>query len=105
MSAPFELPLAPPSRPSTTDRPVASISRERYVELARRVRLLSWLSLGAMSVEGFVAIALAWIRRHGGLVMMVRSLGRAGRKSALVIGVADDGSPVGWERDGFPDER
>jgi hypothetical protein len=28
----------------------------RYRELARRVRLLSWLSLGAMSVEGIVAI-------------------------------------------------
>ncbi|HET8754745.1 MAG TPA: cation transporter [Solirubrobacteraceae bacterium] len=53
MSAPFELPLAPRS----AARPVASISRERYGELARRVRLLSWLSLGAMSVEGVVAIA------------------------------------------------
>jgi divalent metal cation (Fe/Co/Zn/Cd) transporter len=35
---------------------VATISRERYEQLARRVRLLSWLSLGAMSVEGFVAL-------------------------------------------------
>ena len=32
------------------------VSPERYRELARRVRLLSWLSLGAMSVEGVVAI-------------------------------------------------
>jgi divalent metal cation (Fe/Co/Zn/Cd) transporter len=37
-------------------QPVATISSDRYVELARRVRLLSWLSLGAMSVEGIVAI-------------------------------------------------
>lgn len=37
-------------------RPVAAISRERYEELARRVRLLSWLSLGWMTVEGAVAI-------------------------------------------------
>src|SRR5215208_3748723 len=36
--------------------PVATISPERYRELARRVKLLSWLSLGAMSVEGVVAI-------------------------------------------------
>jgi hypothetical protein len=27
-----------------------------------------------------------------------------GKGGTLVIGVADDGSPVGWERDGFPDE-
>jgi len=46
--------LAPPA--PTADRAVAAITPERYRELARRVRLLSWLSLGAMSVEGFVAI-------------------------------------------------
>jgi divalent metal cation (Fe/Co/Zn/Cd) transporter len=34
----------------------ATIGPERYRELAARVRLLSWLSLGAMSVEGIVAI-------------------------------------------------
>jgi divalent metal cation (Fe/Co/Zn/Cd) transporter len=32
------------------------ISRERYVVLARRVRLLSWLSLAWMTVEGAVAL-------------------------------------------------
>ena len=36
--------------------PVATITTERYRELARRVKLLSWLSLAAMSVEGVVAI-------------------------------------------------
>lgn len=36
--------------------PAAAITPERYRELARRVRLLSWLSLAAMSVEGIVAI-------------------------------------------------
>ena len=51
MSASFELPVA-----VAPARPVATISRERYEVLARRVRLLSWLSLGAMSVEGVVAI-------------------------------------------------
>ena len=30
----------------------AAVSPDRYRELARRVRLLSWLSLGAMSIEG-----------------------------------------------------
>jgi len=52
MTAPFELPLAAP-----VPRPVPTISRERYHELARRLRLLSWLSLAAMSVEGVVALA------------------------------------------------
>jgi divalent metal cation (Fe/Co/Zn/Cd) transporter len=33
------------------------IGRERYARLARRVRLLSWLSLGWMTVEGAVALA------------------------------------------------
>jgi divalent metal cation (Fe/Co/Zn/Cd) transporter len=36
--------------------PVAAITPERYAELAARVRLLSWLSLAAMSVEGVVAM-------------------------------------------------
>ena len=53
MTAPIELPLAPPPAPAGQ---VAGPSRERYEQLARRARLLSWLSLGAMSVEGFVAI-------------------------------------------------
>jgi divalent metal cation (Fe/Co/Zn/Cd) transporter len=47
-----ELPLVP-----ATAAPPPAISRERYGELAARVRLLSWLSLGWMTVEGAVAIA------------------------------------------------
>ena len=55
MSSPAQLPLAlPGARPSPPA--VAAITPERYGELARRVKLLSWLSLGAMSVEGVVAI-------------------------------------------------
>ena len=54
MSAPIELPLA---ARSASERPTATITAQLYRELARRVRMLSWLSLGAMSVEGAVAIA------------------------------------------------
>jgi divalent metal cation (Fe/Co/Zn/Cd) transporter len=54
MSAPVGLPMAGVS--ATETRPVAAISRERYGQLARRAKLLSWLSLGAMSVEGIVAV-------------------------------------------------
>jgi divalent metal cation (Fe/Co/Zn/Cd) transporter len=37
-------------------RPPAAVSREGYARLARRVRVLSWLSLGWMTIEGAVAI-------------------------------------------------
>jgi divalent metal cation (Fe/Co/Zn/Cd) transporter len=53
MSAPAELPIVTAAAPA---RPVATISPERYRDLATRVKLLSWLSLGVMSVEGIVAL-------------------------------------------------
>ena len=56
MSASFELPLAAPAATPDGAGPVAAISPDRYRQLAGRVRLLSWLSLGAMSVEGVVAL-------------------------------------------------
>jgi divalent metal cation (Fe/Co/Zn/Cd) transporter len=54
--SPVELPTLQPASPPAAAPPVASISRQRYEQLARRVRLLSWLSLGWMTVEGAVAI-------------------------------------------------
>jgi divalent metal cation (Fe/Co/Zn/Cd) transporter len=57
VTPPVELPLAVPAAPPAAGaRPPATITPERYRELAGRVKLLSWLSLGAMSVEGVVAI-------------------------------------------------
>ena len=56
MSAPVELPLAAPTPVRDGARPAAPITPERYRRLAGQVRLLSWLSLGAMSVEGIVAL-------------------------------------------------
>jgi hypothetical protein len=53
MTPPVELPVQEaPARPAAAN----TISRERYAEVARKVRLLSWLSLGWMTVEGAVAI-------------------------------------------------
>jgi len=50
--SPVELPtLAAPAAPAP-----APISREGYDRLAARVRLLSWLSLGWMTIEGAVAV-------------------------------------------------
>lgn len=56
--SPVELPTLATgtTTPAPSLRPVASISRERYERLAHRVRLLSWLSLGWMTIEGAVAI-------------------------------------------------
>jgi len=62
VTPPFELPtvqVASPSAAPVLDRgrPAASITRERYGRLAGRVKLLSWLSLVWMTIEGAVAIA------------------------------------------------
>lgn len=56
--SPVELPTLPAAAgaPASAPRPVATISRERYEELARRVRFLSWLSLGVITAEGAIAI-------------------------------------------------
>ena len=52
---PVELPTLQPA-PAASAAPVALISHDRYEQLARHVRLLSWLSLGWMAIEGAVAI-------------------------------------------------
>jgi divalent metal cation (Fe/Co/Zn/Cd) transporter len=51
VSAPFELATVQVARPAAR-----GITRERYAQLAQRVKLLSWLSLAWMTVEGAVAI-------------------------------------------------
>jgi divalent metal cation (Fe/Co/Zn/Cd) transporter len=63
VSPAFELPTvqvasAPTAPAGENDRrPAPTITRERYERLAGRVKLLSWLSLAWMTVEGAVAIA------------------------------------------------
>lgn len=63
--SPVELPTLPPPLASA---PVAPVSRERYDQLAARVRLLSWLSLAWMSVEGAVAISAGLVASSVALV-------------------------------------
>jgi divalent metal cation (Fe/Co/Zn/Cd) transporter len=55
--------LTAPVRP-----PVADASPERYGELARRARLLSWLSLAWMTIEGTVAITAGVVASSVALV-------------------------------------
>jgi hypothetical protein len=63
VTPPVELPtvqVSGGSVPASTDngaRPAATITRDRYEQLAGRVKLLSWLSLVWMTIEGAVAIA------------------------------------------------
>ncbi len=85
MSAPIEIPLATTGAPRSAVQPVASISRERYRTLARRVRLLSWLSLGAMSVEGIVAIAAGIMAGSIALVGFGLDSAVEGFASAIII--------------------
>jgi divalent metal cation (Fe/Co/Zn/Cd) transporter len=66
--SPVELPTLPAKPPRQPATPVAGISRERYELLARRVRLLSWLSLGWMTVEGAVAITAGLVASSIALV-------------------------------------
>ncbi len=84
MSAPFDLPLAAPAAPAS-ERPAATITPERYRELARRVRLLSWLSLGAMSVEGIVATVAGIIAGSIALVGFGLDSAVEGFASAIII--------------------
>jgi divalent metal cation (Fe/Co/Zn/Cd) transporter len=51
-----DLPLLQITPVAVGDRPAAALTRERYAELASRVKLLSWLSLGWMTIEGAVAV-------------------------------------------------
>ena len=84
--SPVELPTVPAaSAPAEASRPVASISRERYEELARRVRLLSWLSLGWMTVEGAVAITAGIVASSIALVGFGLDSGIEGVASLIIV--------------------
>jgi divalent metal cation (Fe/Co/Zn/Cd) transporter len=85
VTAPLELPLAAPAPERGADRPVATISRERYREIARRVRLLSWLSLAAMSIEGVVAIVAGMLAGSIALVGFGLDSAVEGFASVIII--------------------
>jgi divalent metal cation (Fe/Co/Zn/Cd) transporter len=82
---PVELPTVTPAPAPAEPRPVATISRERYEELARRVRLLSWLSLGWMTVEGVVAIGAGIVASSIALVGFGLDSGIEGVASLIII--------------------
>jgi divalent metal cation (Fe/Co/Zn/Cd) transporter len=59
---------APLALPATAARPAAAVDRETYRRLATRARLLSWLSLAWMTVEGAVAITAGLVASSIALV-------------------------------------
>ena len=64
---PVELPVAAQATEATAT-PVAQITRERYGQLARRVKLLSWLSLaGAWWLDPIVGLLIAGVAVREGL--------------------------------------
>jgi divalent metal cation (Fe/Co/Zn/Cd) transporter len=77
VSVPAELPMAIPAP--------AALSATRYGELARRVRLLSWLSLGAMSLEGVVAIVAGVLAGSVALIGFGLDSGIEGFASVIII--------------------
>src|SRR3954453_14264630 len=83
MSTQVQLPVVAPQAQST--RPDATISRERYDELARKVKRLSWLSLGAMTVEGAVAITAGVIAGSIALVGFGLDSAVEGFASTIII--------------------
>ncbi len=62
-----------------------TISRERYEKLAGKVRLLSWLSLGWMTVEGVVAIAAGIVASSIALIGFGLDSGIEGIASVIII--------------------
>ena len=79
-SAPVELPLAP-ARPATP----AGLDRATVERLARRARLLSWLSLAWMTVEGAVAIAAGIVASSVALIGFGLDSAIEGFASVIII--------------------
>lgn len=77
MSAPLDLP--------TAAAPRARITPERYGELARRVKLLSWLSLVWMTIEGVVAIAAGIVASSIALIGFGLDSAIEGLASVIII--------------------
>jgi divalent metal cation (Fe/Co/Zn/Cd) transporter len=84
MSTQVELPVVG-QEVEAAPRAVATISRERYDELARKVKRLSWLSLGAMTLEGAVAITAGVIAGSIALVGFGLDSAVEGFASTIII--------------------
>jgi divalent metal cation (Fe/Co/Zn/Cd) transporter len=84
MSTQVQLPVVV-SQAESARPAAATISRERYDELARKVKRLSWLSLGAMTIEGAVAITAGVIAGSIALVGFGLDSAVEGFASTIII--------------------
>jgi divalent metal cation (Fe/Co/Zn/Cd) transporter len=84
MSTQVQLPVVV-SQVESARPAAATISRERYDELARKVKRLSWLSLGAMTIEGAVAITAGVIAGSIALVGFGLDSAVEGFASTIII--------------------
>jgi divalent metal cation (Fe/Co/Zn/Cd) transporter len=66
-------------------RPAPALTREHYERLARRVKLLSWLSLAWMTVEGAVAIAAGLVAGSVALIGFGLDSAIEGFASVIII--------------------
>lgn len=71
--------------PSTGDGSHRAISREEHRRLAARVRLLSWISLGWMTIEGGVAILAGVLAGSVALIGFGLDSGIEGFASVIII--------------------
>jgi len=78
MAAPLELPTYQPA-------PAPRLTRDGYEHVARRVKLLSWLSLVWMTVEGAVAIAAGVVASSIALVGFGLDSAIEGFASVIII--------------------
>jgi divalent metal cation (Fe/Co/Zn/Cd) transporter len=80
----IELPVAI-STGSTAPTTIPTVSRQRYEQLAGRARLLSWLSLGWMTIEGAVAITAGIVASSVALVGFGLDSAIEGFASVIII--------------------
>src|SRR4051794_5162565 len=71
--------------PAASAAPRPAVDEETYRRLARRARLLSWLSLGWMTVEGAVAIAAGIVASSIALVGFGLDSAIEGFASVIII--------------------
>jgi divalent metal cation (Fe/Co/Zn/Cd) transporter len=79
MTAPIELPALEATSPAP------AITRARYGRLARRAKLLSWLSLAWMTIEGVVAIAAGIVASSIALIGFGLDSAIEGLASVIII--------------------
>ena len=83
-AAPIELPLAAPPLPAS-GRQASAVSRAEWLRLAHRAKVLSWMSLGYMTLEGAVAITAGVLAGSVALIGFGIDSGIEGFASLVIV--------------------